>query len=176
VQCQLDLLEEDFFEHEIKRTLTSLPTGLYQTYDKILERITRPSKTDRILRILTSLAFSIRPLTICEIENVLRITPQEKVRLHEQDSPANKEHLVRRIIQKTCGSFVTLEPSSKSSSNEEVTLAHFSVKEYLVSSHLKHEAFPTVLRTFALPHGKGHRIMGEICCSSPPERLPNFQA
>jgi hypothetical protein len=98
VQCQLDLLEEDFFEHEIKRTLESLPTGLYQTYDKILERITRASKTDRILRILTSLAFSIRPLTICEIENVLRITPQEKVRLHEQDSPANKEQLVRRII------------------------------------------------------------------------------
>ncbi|KAF8517231.1 hypothetical protein JB92DRAFT_2679081, partial [Gautieria morchelliformis] len=157
VACQLDALRKCRSPAALQKTLKSLPKTLYQTYDKILSDILEDDRQDA-LTLLKWLAFSVRPISLDEAVEVLATDPTA------EDCPLFDPRRRLRHAQEIliiCSSLViTTAPAvmvrnievntneasgSKHNNNldggrvsptEELRLAHFSVKEYLISEHL----------------------------------------
>ncbi|KAF8490589.1 hypothetical protein JB92DRAFT_2819701, partial [Gautieria morchelliformis] len=142
VVCQLDALRKCRSPAALERALTCLPNTLYETYDRILEAIHEEDRRDA-LSLLQWLAFLVGTLS-----------PDEAVDVIATDADAKGGPLFdrrRRLrnpqdILSICSSLVTISmPNATSSDIEEtnenteageIRLAHFSVKEYLISEHL----------------------------------------
>ncbi|KAF8517210.1 hypothetical protein JB92DRAFT_2668113, partial [Gautieria morchelliformis] len=158
VACQLDALRKCRSPAALQKALKSLPKTLYQTYDKILSDIHEDDRQDA-LTLLKWLAFSVRPISLDEAVEVLATDPTA------EDGPLFDPRRRLRQAQDIliiCSSLViTTAPAvmvrnievntneasgSKHNNNldegrvspmEELRLAHFSVKEYLISEHLR---------------------------------------
>ena len=106
----------------------SLPKTLNDTYARILLTIDEEYSQDAF-RILQWLAYSARPLRIEELAEVVAINLVE-------NSPADPGMRLQqpRDIFSICSSLIT---SSEVDEIEYVRLAHFSVKEYLISDHIR---------------------------------------
>lgn len=113
----------------LHKALESLPETLHKTYDRILQNIDAQDQ-EKARHALIWLAFSKRPLEIEEVANAAVLDPQAitsfdpEERLFEPNS-----------ILEILGSLVTR--SLEDSSSKVIVLAHFSVKEYLVSGAIK---------------------------------------
>jgi hypothetical protein len=124
VSCQLDILAKARSTAAIRRALTELPTGLDETYDRIFSQV---QEDDRPLvrRALQWLIACMRPLTLLELAEAVTIDPH--INAFEPD-----ERLIDpNELLDMCGSLV-----QSSSEDQVVSLAHYSVKEYLISSRL----------------------------------------
>ena len=106
----------------VRSALTALPPTLDKTYETLLSRIDEGEDKELAKRILELLAFSFRPLKLSEICEYLQITPGLLV-LDESQRLTNPKDVLS-----ICGSLLDF-----SSESELVTLAHHSVKTYLVS-------------------------------------------
>ncbi|KZP10819.1 hypothetical protein FIBSPDRAFT_800859, partial [Athelia psychrophila] len=120
VALQLDELMECVSREELEQQLKSLPKGLDETYARILSRSARPKH----LRIfLQCLAFSRRAMTVHEIAEVATVDfdsselPVYNGRLRYTD-PSKVVNICYGLVTEVDGF---------------VKLAHFSVKEYLIS-------------------------------------------
>ncbi|KAF8199449.1 ankyrin repeat-containing domain protein [Pholiota molesta] len=125
VALQLMELKKCPNRRSVMSQLDSLPKGLYETYDRILSKIDeQPDHTKTFLRWL---CFSVRPMKLTEISETIVVD------LNTADGPRympdNRYWDVRDVLMK-CSGFIT-------ESEEEVKLAHFSIKEYLLSEHLR---------------------------------------
>ncbi|KAF8512781.1 hypothetical protein JB92DRAFT_2669017, partial [Gautieria morchelliformis] len=135
VKCQLDALANCQSSAALEAALMHLPKTLYETYDRILEAINEVNRPDA-LRLLIWLAFSIRTLSIEEAVDVIATDPDAK------KGPLFDHR--RRLwdpqgMLYICSSLVTItsqEETNKEGSIGEIRLAHFSVREYLISEHL----------------------------------------
>jgi len=118
----------------LRKSLATLPKTLDQTYDRILTAI---SEEDRVytIRILQWLTFSARPLSLEEVAEVAAIdVAREPAFDHDEVLVDPLEAL------KICSSLVTIvvkesiffEPGTRI-----VTLAHYSVQEYLISERIR---------------------------------------
>jgi hypothetical protein len=149
VACQLDVLRKCFSPAELTKALKSLPRTLYETYDRMLSSILEEHRRDA-LRVLQCLAFSVRTISLQEAVEVLATDADV------EDGPlfdARRRLWDSRDIVAICSSLVTIvvpavnthdredgiEPASTAgfTGREELRLAHFSVREYLVSEHLR---------------------------------------
>lgn len=119
VACQLDALAEYDIRYRLFEALETLPTTLSETYKRILQRIPESHREDTA-RLLQFLVYSKRPLTIKEALDVLAVTPHRDQTFDEENRP--------RKILKYCSNLAAI------SDDGEIRLAHFSVKEYLVST------------------------------------------
>ncbi|KAF8507548.1 hypothetical protein JB92DRAFT_2680050, partial [Gautieria morchelliformis] len=140
VVCQLDALGKCCTLADIETASQSLPRTLYEMYDKILLNIPEEDRQSA-LKVLQWLAFSVCAISLAETVEILATNP------HTTDpclfSP-NKRLLNPREILTICSSLVTI-PEDKNAgrsllcakNREEVILAHFSVKEYLISEHVR---------------------------------------
>lgn len=133
--------------------LSSLPTTLDETYERILNdipEIVRPYA----VTIFQFLTYSPRPLRLTEIMDAIASNPQKKPAFR----PENRFPDPREVL-KICSGMVTLGtrkggdpdtevPSYKDDGNDnigtnidvsilELRLAHFSVKEYLISDRVQ---------------------------------------
>jgi ankyrin repeat protein len=123
----------------LRKALATLPPTLNQTYDHILCAISEED-SKYAMRILRWLMFSLRPLCIEEVAEVAAIDISR--------SPAFDPDEVLEDpldVLSICSSLVTLTTVSKSDTHDRprnsrrlVALAHYSVKEYLVSDWIKH--------------------------------------
>jgi ankyrin repeat protein len=124
----------------LRKALATLPPTLDKTYDRILAAIDE-SDTDYAIRILLWLAFSKRPLSIGEIAEVVAIDVA-------RDPAFNREEVLEdpREVLEVCSSLVTITMHEKGDRVENeyvadprqfVRLAHYSVKEYLVSTRIQ---------------------------------------
>ncbi|KAL9607602.1 MAG: hypothetical protein Q9167_007497 [Letrouitia subvulpina] len=157
VACQLDEIRKCLKIDVLRKTLKSLPRDLDSTYARILENISEHHKQDA-LTILQWVAFSARPMSLKEVAEATAINL-------ECSPPFDKERrlLNPQAVLEICSSLVTLSSSpsriseitflkeevDKDSEIEvnddlaideedyELRLAHYSVKEYLVSNRVQ---------------------------------------
>ncbi|KAK1984922.1 LOW QUALITY PROTEIN: pfs domain-containing protein [Colletotrichum cereale] len=134
VSCQLDALEKCPDPLSLRQTLQSLPRTLDETYSRVLSTIP-PQFEQNAKRLLQFLTFSERPLRIEEAVDVITVVTTNKPRFNTKNRMPQPEE-----ISIYCSSLVAVVTrASKNGENEvkELQLAHFSVKEYLISDRLE---------------------------------------
>ncbi|KAF8476263.1 hypothetical protein JB92DRAFT_1882864 [Gautieria morchelliformis] len=143
VICQLDALRKCRSPHELKKALTNLPKTLYEAYDRILLDIDEANRDDA-LKLLQWLAFSVRKVSLRESVEVLATDPDgENGPLFDPDrrfdDPRDILTLCSGLVTVTDigGAFHYPEDLNAPGKVTELTLAHFSVREYLVSESLR---------------------------------------
>ncbi|KAI0446128.1 ankyrin repeat protein [Xylaria telfairii] len=152
--CQLDDLERCIGPGEVRMALANLPKTMGETYSRIIRNI--PSEYKRTAtRILQFLTFSERPLTIEEAVDAITVDTDSQLFDPEVRIPVPKE------ISRYCSSLVVVA-DRKGNQNEpstvtEIRLAHFSVKEYLVSDNLE----PGIAPDFQLSTAKAS--LSKVC-------------
>jgi hypothetical protein len=135
VACQLNELEECLNSEQLLRALDNLPDNIQDTYDRIIKSLSKGEKSTsgkpKIIRILQFLLYSERPLTVEELVDVITIRLDCAAPFDPKDRiPQPKE------IALYCSSLAKLVVSTKSSEKiAELHLAHYTVREYLVSAH-----------------------------------------
>jgi ankyrin repeat protein len=151
VVCQLEALRKCQSPAALEKALGCLPKTLYETYDRILLNIDEEYKRDA-LSLLQWLAFSVNALSLSEVVDILATDPDTE---HGPLFDQNRRLWNPRDILTICSSLITITVTDVRSQDEdngvpedplvhrarlaeteEVRLAHFSVREYLVSEHL----------------------------------------
>ena len=112
----------------LRKSLSTLPATLDETYDRILCAIDTED-SEYAIRILRWLAFSSRPLQVDQISEVIAIDP-------ERDPAFDKAVVLEdpSEVLSICSSFVTVATMGP---YKFVALGHYSVKEYLVSERIR---------------------------------------
>ncbi|KIW99546.1 uncharacterized protein Z518_11285 [Rhinocladiella mackenziei CBS 650.93] len=141
VDCQFDSIQQCVKLSTLRKTLSSLPKTLDETYDRILQTLEPTPHFQDAVKALRWLCFSERPLQLAEMAEVLAIeNGNEGGFFPEERLPDPRDVMV------ICSSLITLN----SIENEEdknhaqdsgvenrchirIQLAHFSVKEFLLS-------------------------------------------
>ncbi|KAI2766184.1 hypothetical protein DTO012A8_8597 [Penicillium roqueforti] len=135
--CQLDSLGQCPYEEAIEEALESLPQDLDKTYERMFESIPTKLKSDAI-RLLQFLVHSKRPLTLAEVKEVIAT----KIENDSQGFYKKRRLFCENEILAYCPSLVTVVHTDV----EELYLAHFSVKEYL----LENDCFKTVAASISI--------------------------
>ncbi|KAF8218847.1 hypothetical protein L208DRAFT_1465575, partial [Tricholoma matsutake] len=126
VAMQLDALNDCDSYDELTTQLKNVPHDLNQTYQQIFAKI-GSHRHGIVLTILQWLAFSKAPLTLDQICEVVGIVMDDNQ--YPKFEPGKK--WTRQSVQKNCANLVTVM--------DEIKLAHFSVKEYLIGLGAKFE-------------------------------------
>ncbi|KAF9771625.1 hypothetical protein IL306_010730, partial [Fusarium sp. DS 682] len=126
--CQLETLARCLSPADIEIALMSLPHDLNETYCRMLENIPSEYK-NRAIRLLQFLVHTKRPLTLPEAVEVIATET-----IQEPRGFAVKRRLFKAAdILRYCPSLVIIAKVTKYAGTvEELHLAHFSVKEYLL--------------------------------------------
>ena len=169
----------------LRHALASLPKTLDDTYARILCNIDKKYShyNKHVLKILQWLTFSTRPLRLEELAEVFAIDINETPRF----DPGRRLPEPGDILT-LCSSLITLTDSVYDASDEGsgsvlsedsqdpdadsvaessdsggstiyVRLAHFSVKEYLVSDRIQHGAAPC----YSIREIESHAVLAEDC-------------
>lgn len=138
-KLQLDYICGLRSDRAIKEALVKLPSGIFSTYDEILYQLCtkNPDDVEDMKRILQWLVYSMKPLTLEQLAEIVSIRPDDRT-LDESGIPTDLMDLAA-----CCGSLVAIHAQDKSS-NEDlrgpnlilITLAHASVEEYLTSGRI----------------------------------------
>lgn len=123
VTFQVFELSRENSDAGLRAVLSSLPTGLYETYARILERITKERKPDVARGIFQWLAVARRPLSSDEIAESTALQPG-RFTWDECYLPTNPSRLIEG-----CGNLVTYRVEDNS-----IQFAHSTVLEFLLSS------------------------------------------
>jgi hypothetical protein len=129
--CQIQTLRKCRNRKALREALTTLPQTLGETYERILCAINEDD-SDYAIRTLRWLAFCCRPLLIEEIAEVIAIDI-------ERNPAFNNDEVLEDPLEvlSICSSLVTITATEGDSSTERiVTLAHYSVKEYLTTENI----------------------------------------
>ncbi|KAF2830936.1 hypothetical protein CC86DRAFT_430515 [Ophiobolus disseminans] len=172
--CKLKILRPTYVSH----ALYEMPRTLYETYQRMLSSIDELYFAEA-QRALEWLAFSNVTLSIAEFAEVCGLVCDH----HETPclpGGAEDEFEAAMGLLNVLGSLVVLgerkepyaryadEPLPEGKYNpdcycQEVRLAHFSVKEYLVSEQLRDSASGT--SRYALDEVQGNFKLGQMCCA-----------
>ncbi|KAJ0133227.1 hypothetical protein HZ326_23694 [Fusarium oxysporum f. sp. albedinis] len=128
--CQLDSLETCLDREGVEIALRSLPHDLNETYNRILQRIP-PERKHKAIRLLQFLVCSERPLTLKEAVDVIAVRIDSRPGYFD---PVDRLPCPSEITR-FCPSLVSIVHGSHGDQDavEELQLAHFSVKEYLLN-------------------------------------------
>ena len=138
VACQLDSLESCLTLPKLRKVLATLPRTLNDTYARILCGMDAEYR-QYALHLLQWLAFSEQPLRLEELAEVLAIDVNNTPKFDPQRRLADPHDIVE-----ICSSLITVTSSQEYMGfgpsglhpKAIVTLAHFSVKEYLTSESI----------------------------------------
>jgi hypothetical protein len=149
-----------------------MPRTLDETYDRVLSAID-DQYSDEAKTALYWLAFSARPITVAELAEACSI------RIEHNAEPSLEDGGYEAItgLLDVISSFVLLgEQDDKEESFEDpwprkfvkacyrpVRLAHFSVKEYLLSNRLRDRG--TRISKYTLEESLAERTLGQMCCA-----------
>lgn len=175
--CQLDALAQCVTRGKVRRALKDLPKTLDETYARILYAIEEGQNAEVALKILTWLSYAERPLTTTEVSQVTGIVTGEECRFDKDEVVEDSNDILR-----ICSSLVSIATAGTGSKNtndddddDDVTyeqvfdseqgpgtrvmyvrLAHFSVKEYLISTR------PSIER-YRLSDQESHDTLATCC-------------
>jgi hypothetical protein len=132
--CQLDALHRCRTTYQVRQTLRSLPKTLDETYDRILAGISETNR-EYVFRALQWLAFSARPVSVKEVAEAMIIDIDCDLPHVDHDRALRDPRDLRDI----CTSLVKLSRDGEYGVGDPkvLELAHFSVKEYLMSSRIR---------------------------------------
>ncbi|EXL39659.1 hypothetical protein FOCG_17746 [Fusarium oxysporum f. sp. radicis-lycopersici 26381] len=126
--CQLESLARCLSPKAIKIALRSLPRDLNETYYRMLHNIPSEYKSSAI-RLLQFLVYTKRPLTLAEAIEVIATEIDQEPRGFDVDGRLS----LKADVLRYCPSLVIIaEVTNYAETVEELHLAHFSVKEYLL--------------------------------------------
>lgn len=145
VQCQLDTLRHARTLKAMKRILSDLPKGLDKTYERTLSMIEDKGAARRILLWLIC---SESPMTIIQLAEAIIIEPD----MNELD--LDTRLLDHEHISEMCAGLITIDRIDDKPAI--VRLAHYSVKEYLLSSRIQGSQF-------SINKLNGHRELATLC-------------
>jgi len=157
--CQVDEVRKCLKPKELQKALKSLPRTLDDTYARILCNIDEQHSAD-VFKILQWLVYSTRPMAIEEIAEVVAIDTEEDCRL-DLENRLREPHDILTI----CSSLVTttrstvMEGHERYREIEELKLAHFSVKEYLISDRMRN----TKASRYSLTDYSAHDYIARTC-------------
>ncbi|KAK4206260.1 ankyrin repeat protein [Rhypophila decipiens] len=125
---------ENCHRKSVQNTLANLPRTLDDTYARILKAIP-PEHLIYAKRLLQFLTYSERPLRLEEAVDAVTVDIGSRPRFDTR----NRVFIPKEVVQ-YCSSLVTLvskDESGDGTARVEIQLAHFSVKQYLVSDRLE---------------------------------------
>ncbi|KAI4114105.1 MAG: hypothetical protein LQ345_005057, partial [Seirophora villosa] len=159
VDCQLDTLRACNKVSAIKTSLDQLPATLDETYERILRAI-EPADTVEAYNILQWLAFAERPLTLEEVAEAA-VTKEDGGPIDPEDRLFDPYDVVR-----ICKGLVSITEDKLAicgrwTAGKFVRFAHFSVKEYLLSSRV----LEGTAKTFHMNTQHSHQQIGRSCLS-----------
>ncbi|KAI4248968.1 MAG: hypothetical protein LQ352_005786 [Teloschistes flavicans] len=128
VKCQIQVLCSLGTDKAILKALDQMPKDLAGTYARILRRLEHDSENvERYQKLLRWLVKSTRSLTLDELAECIGIDLEEENESMDFDAVETyPENLLKR-----CNSLVTVSDEGR------VSLAHYTVKEFLVSESTK---------------------------------------
>ncbi|KFY03640.1 hypothetical protein V490_00108, partial [Pseudogymnoascus sp. VKM F-3557] len=135
--CQMETLGKCRTRLALQKALKALPATLDETYERILCAIS-DDDSEYALRILQWLAFSTRPLSMAELAEVVAIDVEQETAFN-RDEVLQDPMEVLDICMSLVSVVMTEGPPLGGSSHPlstTVTLAHYSVQEYLVSARI----------------------------------------
>ena len=118
MQCQLDVLERLRTAKDIRDALHTLPNGLFETYQRILEEINAAGEGEtRIARAaLTWVLGSVRQVTLKELARVITAVPERYT--FDPDLEVSEPEEILDV----CKGLLHMN------AEEKVALSHFTVK------------------------------------------------
>ena len=158
VVCQLEVLRNCLKLPALRQKLKELPETLDETYNRILLSIPE-SCHHEAHAVLQWLAYSRRPMNVAEVAEAIAVDRNNQIFDTE-----NRMLDIFSVLD-ICSSLVTLserKTTLKDDQTEEtrkLQLAHYSVKEYIVSSRI----LTSQGKNFAIKETEAHEYMGEAC-------------
>ncbi|GJC88106.1 ankyrin repeat and KH domain-containing protein 1 [Colletotrichum liriopes] len=136
LRMQEDFLRKGRNQKQLEKDIDETPAGLDRLYDRNWERIERLREVERTraFSLLRWAAFSLRPLTVCEItEAVLINNDCDDLPVDELPDSVDDDYVESEILG-LCGSLIEVRGTSSESSagSRKIHIAHFSVKQYLL--------------------------------------------
>ena len=120
---QIQDLCESTSDHAIRQTLKDLPRGLYETYQRKLEKITVRRRSDLAQKIFRWISIAVRPLHLAEI--------QEAVTFDENDTFWSKDKLPHPdALIASCENLIIFDDTGG------LSFAHHTVRNFLLSTGL----------------------------------------
>ncbi|KAI1766827.1 hypothetical protein GGR53DRAFT_180620 [Hypoxylon sp. FL1150] len=147
VQCQLDTLSELRTVRAIRHSLKELPHDLYETYDRILARI---SPADQVFarRVLLWVSFAAMPLTLKELHTAIAI--ETDMDYLDEESLLHDPNEILSLVS----GLITI------SDQGHITIAHMSVKDYLLSPKTRQSQMAS---SFALTAKDSYAVLFQSC-------------
>ncbi|KFY91992.1 hypothetical protein V498_05197 [Pseudogymnoascus sp. VKM F-4517 (FW-2822)] len=138
--CQMDTLGECRSRLALRTALKTLPTTLDETYERILCTIS-DEDSEYAMRILQWLAFSSRPLSVEEVAEVVAINVKRETAFDRNEvleNPMEVLDICTGLISVVMAEVPSIDERSRRSltTSWTVTLAHYSVQEYLISGRI----------------------------------------
>src|SRR4051794_13706710 len=105
---------------DVERALEALPSTVYDTYEKTIERIKQQHTSSLALKVLSWVVYSVRPLRLKEVQHAIAID-----KLGPNDRFVPEEFLTYpNIIVNACAGMIRINES------DEVALVHKTVQDY----------------------------------------------
>lgn len=161
VSCQLDILQTLSGLDEIRSALEELPDGLDETYGRMLRSI-EPRRQKQVANMLKWLISSMRPLEIKELAEIFILDPKSSVPFDEKKRLFSAETVLgylHGLVTRFPAEFESYGGWSDWIPSEKIQFAHFSIKEYLVSTRLA----PDLADTFSTSSMDAHQHIAESC-------------
>jgi hypothetical protein len=163
VFCQLEALKRCLKASLVRQALNNLPRTLDETYTRLFLDID-PSYQQDAKYALAWLAFSGRPLLLTELAEAIAIDPKSSRPFDPEErfpDPESVFQILSSLITVSSDENRDKAFSAPGTSCSVVTvqLAHFSVKEYLVSDRI----LESPARYFAASESIAQRFMAECC-------------
>ena len=160
VECQLQAIRGCLRPVNLRKTLKSLPKTLDETYARMLDAVDEDYIED-VRRILSCLVYSFYPLSVQEIADTVAIVSSDEIfydiNYRLRDSRDVFTMCPGLII--TTRSIRTTHIGDRHMPIDELRLAHYSVKEYLVSGRLSSPR----LSNFILESSLTHETLTRLC-------------
>ncbi|KAI9872454.1 MAG: hypothetical protein M1830_001605, partial [Pleopsidium flavum] len=132
IRLMIDQLSQQATIEEVEEALEDLPTGLNDTYGRLLLRILNYSPAKRTIaeKILRWMVCASRPLSVAELGEALAISGGE-----DRFNPKKRVINPRKTILDLCAPLIELEEPT-----QRLKLVHASVKDFLLSTTIRDEA------------------------------------
>ncbi|KAF5548627.1 ankyrin repeat [Fusarium mexicanum] len=160
--CQFEVLQYLDSEASVLSALNDLPTGLDETYDRLLLGLNSKFKW-QILGALKWLALSREPLHLDVFAEIFIFRPETVTNIHKTERLFDP-----RAVLKHFPSLVTTQQEEDWNYgtncleiNTYVRLAHFTVKEYLISERIEQSR----AKEFCFTEANAHLYISHCCLS-----------
>jgi Ankyrin repeats (3 copies)/Ankyrin repeats (many copies) len=158
VVCQLEVLRNCLKLPALRQKLKELPETLDETYNRILLGIPENCHHEAHA-VLQWLTYSRRPMNMAEVAEAIAVDRNNQIFDIE-----NRMFDIFSVLD-ICSSLVTLSErkttleEDQSEETRKLQLAHYSVKEYIISSRIQ----TSHAKKFAIKETEAHEYMGEAC-------------